>query len=157
MPTSTRRNCAFSRKSDANPKHFNGPMRRPQASFEAQPRNARLLAPRWASAPTKDITRFHDFGGRTESSAPTNGIEKTCVGRKTAAFPILRRRGRCLHRPAENARFMAVFRRIRVDFPSYAVGADDPVRPPELPVFTEIRCEIAALGFVSFRLPPCRG
>ena len=34
----------------------------------------------------------------------------------------------------------------RNGFPFYAVGADDPVRPPELSVFTEIRCEIAALG-----------
>ena len=31
---------------------FGGSMRRPQASFEAQPRSARLLAPRWASTPT---------------------------------------------------------------------------------------------------------
>ena len=36
-------------------------MRRPQASFEAQPRNARLLAPRWASAPTKDLAKRNGF------------------------------------------------------------------------------------------------
>ena len=44
---------------------------------------------------------------------------------------ILRCRGRCPHRPARNDRFMAVFRRNRVHFLFYAVGADDPVRPPE--------------------------
>ena len=32
-------------------------------------------------------------------------------------------------------------------FPSYAVGVDAYIDPPETPVFTEIRCEIAALGF----------
>ena len=52
-------------------------------------------------------------------------------------------KGRCGHRPAESTRFMVIFRRIRVDFPFSTVGADDPVRPPEMPVFTEIRCEIA--------------
>ena len=56
---------------------------------------------------------------------------------------ILRRRGRCPHRPAERTRFMVLFRRIRVDFPFCTVGADGPVRPPELSGFTEIRCEIA--------------
>ena len=40
-----------------------GPMRHPQASFEAQPHNARLLGPMWASAPTTDNARFHDFVG----------------------------------------------------------------------------------------------
>ena len=65
------------------------------------------------------------------------GITRPC------RFPISRRRGRCLHRPAGNGRFMAVFRRIRVDFPFSTVGADDPVRPPETPVFTENRCEFA--------------
>ena len=52
-------------------------------------------------------------------------------------------RGRCLHRPAESTYFMVVFRRIRIGFLFCAVGADDPVRPPELRVFTENRCEIA--------------
>ena len=70
---------------------------------------------------------------------------------KTAAFPILRRRGRCLHRPARNGRFMAVFRRNRVDFLFYAVGADDPVRPQETSFFTENRCEIA-----TFSMGRCR-
>ena len=64
-----------------------------------------------------------------------------CLRRKIAASPVLCCRGRCPHRPAGNGRFMAVFRRIRVDFPFSTVGADDPVRPPETPVFTEIRCE----------------
>mgnify|MGYP001629318931 CR=1 FL=1 len=170
MPTSTRRNCPVSRKSDAKSQHFRGSM--------------------WASAPTKDLTRFHDFGGWTESSAPTDAREKSCgSGGKSPRFPfrtvgvdahidppsktetpprgggwallyrvsfsplqnasqnaifsVSRRRGRCLHRPAGIARFMAVFRRIRVGFLFCAVGADDPVRPPELPGFMEIQCEIA--------------
>ena len=38
-----------------------GSMRRPQASFEAQPRNARLLAPRWASTPTLRNAKRGDF------------------------------------------------------------------------------------------------
>ena len=38
-----------------------GSMRRPQASFEAQPRNARLLAPRWASTPTLRNGKRGDF------------------------------------------------------------------------------------------------
>jgi len=40
---------------------FGGSMRRPQASFEAQPRNARLLAPRWASTPTARNGKRGDF------------------------------------------------------------------------------------------------
>ena len=113
---------------------------------------------------------------------------------QNATFSLSRRRGRCLHRPAGIARFMAVFRRIRVGFlfctvgvdaylgaksrvlpvsrrrgrclhrptlqngntPArgrmdvivqgfnfHPVGADDPVRPPELPGFMEIQCQIA--------------
>ena len=62
---------------------------------------------------------------------------------QNAIFSVSRRRGRCLHRPAGIARFMAVFRRIRVGFLFCTVGADDPVRPPELPGFMEIQCEIA--------------
>ena len=54
---------------------------------------------------------------------------------KPRSFSILHRRGRCPHRPARNDRFMAVFRRNRVDFLFYAVGADDPVRPPENALF----------------------
>ena len=62
---------------------------------------------------------------------------------KTCRFSISRRRGRCPHRPAGNGRFMAVFRRVRVDFPFRVVGADDPVRPRKTTVFTENRCEFA--------------
>ena len=46
---------------------------------------------------------------------------------------------------------MAAFRRNRVHFLFYAVGADDPVRPQETPVFTENRCEIA-----TFSMGRCR-
>mgnify|MGYP004656644461 CR=1 FL=1 len=108
----------------------------------------------WASAPTNDLTKLHDFRGRTESSAPTKGVKPTRVRRKIAAFSILRRRGRCLHRPAESTYFMVVFRRNRVDFPSYAVGADDPVRPPELRVFTEIRCEFETFQWADVGIGP---
>ena len=97
--------------------------------------------PMWALAPTKDITRFHDFGGRTESSAPTEGFENHACPAKIAAFSVPRRRGRCLHRPPESTRFMTVFRRKRVGFPFSTVGADDPVRPRKMSVFTEIQCE----------------
>ena len=64
------------------------------------------------------------------------------VGRIREIY-IPRRRGRCLHRPAGNGRFMAVFRRIRADFPFCTVGADDSVRPRKTPGFTENRCEFA--------------
>ena len=117
--------------------------------------------------PYKRQRKISRFCGRTGPSAPTTGIGKPCVGRKIAAFPvsptpqknantprrggrtllhwvsISHRRGRCLHRPAERTRFMVLFRRIHVDFPFCTVGADDPVRPPELSGFTEIRCEFA--------------
>ena len=127
---------------------------------------SRRGGPMWASAPTNDHGKAPDFEGRTESSAPTTGIGKSCVGRKIAAFSVSptpkngntprgggrtllhwvsfsRRRGRCPHRPAGDGRFMVLFRRIHVDFPFCTVGADDPVRPPGMPVFTEIRCEFA--------------
>ncbi len=85
------RKRAVLRKSDAHPQYFNGPMRRPQASFEAQPRNARLLAPRWASAPTTDNARFHDFEGG-QSRPPLQRVLKiTRVRRKNAVIPIPRR------------------------------------------------------------------
>ena len=51
---------------------------------------------------------------------------------------------------------MAAFRRNRVDFLFYAVGADDPVRPQEAPVFTEIRCEIATFSMGRCRHRPLR-
>ena len=78
------------------------------------------------------------------------------VGRIREIY-IPRRRGRCPHRPAGNGRFMAVFRRIRVDFPFCTVGADDPVRPPETPVFTEIRCEIATFQWADRVVRPYKG
>ena len=93
--------------------------------------------PMWASAPTNDHGKSTNLkGGQSRpplqvtvknndsiSSAPTTGIGKPCVGRKTATFPVLHRRGRCPHRPAGRTRFMAFFRRIRVDFPFCTVGA----------------------------------
>ena len=127
--------CPFLRKSYANSQHFEGPMRRPQASFEAQPHNARLLGPMWASSPTNGHENSTNFEGG-QSRPPLQMTVKNRTGHaKTAAFPISRRRGRCPHRPAGDGRFMAVFRRNRVDFLFYAVGADDPVRPPENALF----------------------
>ena len=120
---SARRKRPFLRKSDANSQHFNGPM--------------------WASAPTNNRAKLHDFVGRTESSAPTKGVENHACPAKIAAFPVSCRRGRCPHRPTESTYFMAAFRRTRVDFRFRTVGADDSVRPRKMPAFTEIRCEIA--------------
>ena len=92
------------------------------------------------------------------SVSPLQGVLKTAwVGRKNAEFSIPRRRGRCPHRPAGNARFMVVFRRIRVDFPFCAVGADDPVRPPETPVFAEIQCEFATFQWADRVVRPYKG
>ena len=84
-----------------------------------------ILTGRCGHRPLQPTSQNAEFEGRTESSAPTNGIGKiTRVMRKTPHFlfctvgvtkkrRISHRRGRCLHRPAGNARFMAVFRRIR--------------------------------------------
>ena len=70
---------------------------------------------------------------------------------------IPRRRGRCLHRPAGNGRFMAVFRRTCADFPFCTVGADDPVRPPETPAFTENRCEFETFQWADRVVRPYEG
>ena len=94
-----------------------------------------ILTGRCGHRPLQPTSQNAEFEGRTESSAPTDGIEKTTrVVRKTpcfplescvlpgrcghrplheVVFPIQYRRGRCPHRPAGNVRFMAVFRRIR--------------------------------------------
>ena len=79
--------------------------------------------PMWASAPTNDHGKSTNLkGGQSRpplqvtvknndsiSSAPTTGIGKPCVGRKTATFPVLRRRGRCPHRPAGERPFYGGF------------------------------------------------
>ena len=110
------------------------PVRPPEnALFHGKPMQNRNIfnRPMWASAPTTDNARFHDFMGG-QSRPPLQMTVKNRTGHaKTAAFPVSRCRGRCPHRPARNGRFMAAFRRNRVDFLFYAVGADDPVRPPE--------------------------
>ena len=93
--------------------------------------------------PPAGIARFHGNPMRIR-----NFLMGRCGHRPLheVVFPIPYRRGRCLHRPAGNAGFMAVFRRIHVDFPFRAVGADDSVRPPGTPVlwrfFRQVR-EIA--------------
>ncbi len=120
----------------------------------------------WASAPTKGHEKSTNFEGGQSRPPLQTGYDRPVVssnsvhqisavpryfGRKKSSdfanvgrireIYVPRRRGRCPHRPARNGRFMAVFRRTRADFPFSTVGADDPVRPPETPVFTEIRCE----------------
>ena len=78
-------------------------------------------------------------GRRIDPSHRPNGNAPARGGRTLLHWvSFSRRRGRCPHRPAESTRFMVLFRRIHVDFPFCTVGADDPVRPPEMPVFTEI-------------------
>ena len=59
MKSSSHRSCGSRKKAPDS----EGPMRRPQASFEAQPRSARLLAPRWASAPTNIHEKSTDLEG----------------------------------------------------------------------------------------------
>ena len=102
----------------------------------------------WASAPTNNHGKTPDFEGG-QSRPP---LQRAMMNRNVFRFSP--RRGRCPHRPAGNARFMAVFRRIRVGLPFRAVGADDPVRPPELPGFMEIRCEIAAFQWADVGIGP---
>ena len=51
MPTSTHWEVANSPKITVKTVRLAGPMRRPQASFEAQPRFARLLAPKMGIGP----------------------------------------------------------------------------------------------------------
>ena len=102
--------------------------------------------------PLQSATKIQRILKGGQSRPPLQMTVKNRTGHaKTAAFPILRRRGRCPHRPAGNDRFMAAFRRNRVHFLFYAVGADDPVRPQETPVFTKNRCEIA-----TFSMGRCR-
>ena len=152
---------------------FNGPMRRPQASFEAQPRNARLLAPRWASAPTTDNARFHDFVGGQSRPPLQTGYDRPFAPsvfiRQMLAVPRYFRRGKCpvlqmLDKfvelwfravgvdahidPPQNGNTSRVGTdgRYRIGFRFRAVGADDPVRPRKTPVFTEIQCEIATFS-----------
>ena len=60
---------------------------------------------------------------------------------------ILHRRGRCRHRPAANARFMVVFRRIGFDFPFRSVGVDAHIDPPETPVLWWFSGEYVKLRF----------
>ena len=68
------------------------------------------------------------------------------LGAKSRVLPVSRRRSRCPHRPTlQNGNTPARGRMgvIVQGFNFHPVGADDPVRPPELPGFMEIQCEIA--------------
>ena len=88
-----------------------GSMRRPQASFEAQPRNARLLAPRWASTPTAQNGKRGDFSPDPHvlSNTLCRG-GRLCPPFKIRRFSATICRGRCLHRPVKMLR-------IRIGFP----------------------------------------
>ena len=82
MPTSARLEVANSPQITVKTVQSAGSMRRPQASFEAQPRIARLLAPKKGIDPYTETgsayvcaaafckNQLHS-AGRTESSAPT--------------------------------------------------------------------------------------
>ncbi len=143
MPTSTRKKRPFYGGFPANPCWFSfravgadDPVR-PQETpvfTEIRCEIATFSMGRCRHRPLQTATKIQRILKGGQSRPPLQMTVKNRTGHaKTAAFPILRRRGRCLHRPARNGRFMAVFRRNRVDFLFYAVGADDPVRPPETP------------------------
>ena len=143
------------RKSDAKLQHFRGPM--------------------WASAPTNNHEKSTNFEGGRPCPPLQMKFDRPCgasifihrILAATTVFPaklsgfanvgqirkivIPRRRGRCLHRPAESTYFMVVFRRIRVDFPFYVVGADDPVRPRKMPAHRKSR-----IGSAFTQRPRCR-
>ena len=173
MPTSTRRRWAFYGGFPANPCRFPILHRRGgrpcpparNARFYGKPmRNRNILMggqsrpplqtgydrPVVSSNSVHQISAVPRYFGRKKSSDFAN------VGRIREIY-IPRRRGRCPHRPARNGRFMAVFRRIRVDFLFYAVGADDPVRPPETPAFTENRCEFETFQWADRVVRPYEG
>ena len=72
------------------------------------------------------------------------------VGRIREIY-IPRRRGRCLHRPAGNGRFMAVFRRTCADFPFRAVGVDAHIDPQETAVLWRFSGESVLIPIVHRR------
>ena len=61
MPTSAREAVKTSPKIFVKSVHSVGSMRRPQASFEAQPRIARLLAPKMGIDPTSTRENTYEF------------------------------------------------------------------------------------------------
>ena len=101
-------------------------MRRPQASFEAQPRSARLLAPRWASAPTTDLTKRRIL--RVDRVVrPYKEYEKPRgSGEKSPRFPFYAGAGRCGHRPLQTASEK------RNILPFRVVGVDAYIDPQEM-------------------------
>ena len=58
MPTSALEEVSNSPQISVKTVQSAGPMRCPQASFEAQPRIARLLAPKMGIGPYKELRRF---------------------------------------------------------------------------------------------------
>ena len=147
MPTSTRRERPFYDGFPANACWFSFLRRRggrpcPPAGiarFHGNPMRIRnILMGRCGHRPLQTTAKNRRIL-RADRICPP--LQRAMMNRNVFRFSP--RRGRCPHRPAGNARFMMGFRQMRVGFPFCVVGADDPVRPPELRVFTEIRCESA--------------
>ena len=177
MPTSTRRKRPFYGGLPAKPRSFSILRRRGgrpcppagNARFYGNPMRIRNILKGGQSRPPLQMTVKNRTGHAKTAASPVctidfhtsnigrhhgvSGARNRPVLQTPGAFVkyILRCRDRCPHRPAGNGRFMAAFRRNRVHFLFYAVGADDPVRPQETPVFTEIRCESA-----TFSMGRCR-
>ena len=167
MPTSTRRKRPFYGGLPAKPRSFSILRRRGgrpcppagNARFYGNPMRIRNILkggqsrpplqmkfdrPFVSSNPVHQISVVPRYFRRGKSSGFAN------AGRIREIY-ILRRRGRCLHRPIpppkrECPRAGAVGRYC-IGFRFRAVGVDAHIDPPEMPGFTEIRCEIAALGF----------
>ena len=81
----------------------------------------------WASAPTNDHGKTPDFEGRTGSSAPTTGIGKSCVGRKSPRFPFR-------PPPKTETPRVGTVGRYCIGFRFRAVGVDAYIDPPKAPV-----------------------
>ena len=73
---------------------------KPRGSGEKSPRFPfHAGAGRCGHRPLQPTSQSAGFRGRTESSAPTKGIKNKARPAEIAASPVLRRRGRCPHRP----------------------------------------------------------
>ena len=78
----------------------------------------------WASAPTNDLTKLHDFRGRTESSAPTRGM-------KNHARPAKKRR---VFHFAPGRADVGIGPYMRRYFRFHIVGVDAYIDPPKAPI-----------------------
>ena len=130
-------------------------MRRPQASFEAQPRSARLLAPRWASTPTARNRKCGDslldlydflraFVGADDSVRPLNCFDFASDFRKNGQF---RRADRVVRPYGVESQFYKFVQHLRNRTIS---------RAGNIAVQANIWCtEIAGTNGLSY--PVCRG